>query len=167
MRRSLLALAACLALLAPAASALTAVCYPTPADAARQQTDGVTDLKSGYRVESRRFDPLLNRYWVMVRDCEHPERPAQTIASNDFAPLPAEGARSLVATKPVVVRAGSLVRVVSNSASVHLETPAYAIGNGGIGDRIRVRLVRLSTDTGQTAVELTATVRGPDYLELE
>ncbi len=168
MRRILLALAGWLALLAPpAALALTPVCYPTPAEAVSQRTDGATDTRSGYRAESRRYDPLLGRSWVVVVDCGHPERPAQTIAASDALPMQPEVVRSIVVTKPMVVKAGSLVRVVGNTASFHLETPAYAESSGAVGDRIRVRLVRLSAESGQGAVELTATVRGPGYLELE
>lgn len=168
MCRSLLALVGWLAWLVPAAAfAVTPVCYPTPAEAAHPTPAAVTATGSGYRAEQRRYDPLLGRYWVVVLDCEHPERPAQTVASSNGPAAVHDAARTLGSTRPAVVKAGSLVRVVSNSASFHLETPAYAESNGAIGDRIRVRLVRLSAEAGQPAVELTATVRGPDYLELE
>ena len=146
-------------------------CYGSAADAVAQV--GVRGVV-GYRLEGTRRDLFSGALWATVRACGHPERPALLVMASvgsEFAP----GLARQAEIRANVVTAGSRVRLVESDGNVRLEVSAIAQGNAAIGDRIRVRLVPVSSDSGLsggtswTANEQFATgiVRSRDVVEME
>jgi hypothetical protein len=160
-----------LVLLAARAGAASG-CYSSAEEAGRQGK--LADPpNSGYRVQTQRWDPLLKRSWATVTSCEHPERPAVTVAMGPAAPalaslsVPAAPAigKPLAAAAPVV-RAGETVRLVYQEELVRMEIAGIALASGNPGDKIRVRIIHAS-ETQDPDQYLIGIVRGPHFLEMQ
>ncbi len=125
-------------------------CYASAAEAVAQV--GVRGVV-GYRLEGTRRDLFSGSLWATVRDCGHPERPALLVMASlgsEFAPGLARRVE-ISAQRAIVMTAGSRVRLVESDGTVQLEVSAIAQGNAAIGDRIRVRLLPVSSDSGLSA----------------
>ena len=159
------------------------VCFRSPEDVVRggplaQARD------TGYRLQSTRWDALLQRGWATVVSCDHPERPGITVAMVDPArealatALPASIAApgTAVVARPVsvvrgptvpVVRAGDVVHVFRNEEMAQIEFSGVAQANGNPGDVIRVRIKHAVSDEPIQDQYIAAVVRGPRLLEMQ
>jgi hypothetical protein len=147
------------------------------------------DGATGFRVESRHQDALLHRSWANVLRCDHPERPAMTVAVAEMDE-PARLAKPLrlqreaepqvrAVSSPVagqifspvsgapVMLAGSVVRLVRTEANLRFDTAGIAQSNGAMGERVRVRLTRTGDSAGEAPQFLSGTVRSADVVEME
>jgi hypothetical protein len=138
-------------------------CFTSPQEAVSHPAAGATTSASGFRVASQRIDPFSGRTWVEVARCDHPEWPSATFASSVSA-SPMTGQPAIAPIRVALVRAGSRVRVVLTDDQMRVEMSAIAQTEGGLGDRIRIRIVSLSPETPE--VYLTAIVRGAGYMEM-
>jgi hypothetical protein len=139
-------------------------------------------VPKGYRVREVRWDPVLQRSWAVLESVDHPERPTMAVlpemqgragmgvrvgAASGLSTD--SGGRSVVVTTapPVlVVHAGDQVLLRSEDANLRLQLTAVAEENGGVGDRVRVRLLGGSFDE-QGAKRVTGIVRGPGEVEMD
>ena len=132
------------------------VCYRTAAEAAEQT--GVRGV-AGYRLESERRDLYAGTRWVLVRSCEHPERPAVVVLVGTSAlpglferptaipiSIPIPTVTHAQPARVLVLQAGTRVRVVTDEGLVRVEQPGVALAGGAAGERVRVRLVSFSTE---------------------
>jgi len=101
------------------------------------------------------FDGVLHRYWAVVADCAHPERPWVTEEISQ-ANAEIEAKTALQATP--VVEAGAKVILRKNEDGARIVLTATALEPGRTGDSIRVRI-------GSGAV-LEGKIRGPGQVEL-
>jgi hypothetical protein len=149
-----------------------AVCYRTPADAiaANLETSSHSiSVGGGYRVSKIQSDPVLNRSWAMVIPCDHPEWPAFALPLHNSI-SPAQLKVQADATKilaPVVVRAGDIVRLWRQESSLRIEVAGTSEGNGGLGDLVKVRLLRRNTDDQSITEQFSGIVRGPFDVEMK
>jgi len=118
---------------------------------------------------ARVLDWGLHRQWVIMRDCEHAERPAQLVEvpwSDSWraeVPRPAQGS-ARVATAPAatsgpVVHAGTRVTVIGQGRDATTHLAGTALEAGKVGNVIRVQ-------AGWGRATLHCTVRGPAVVEL-
>ena len=151
-------------------------------------------VPQGYRVRAVRWDPVLRRSWAVLESVEHPERPtvavpvgtvparlADTVAGSGSGLSAGGGLRGvggegrslvevgLAAPAATVVHAGDQVLLRSEEANIRLQLAAVAEENGGVGDRVRVRLLVGSGGSfeGQETRRVTGIVRGPGEVEME
>ncbi len=137
-------------------------CFRTVREAATQA--GVRDGE-GFRLEGIRMDRVQGGQWARVLSCLHPERPAVlvkllhelSVSTPGVAVAPAAGS-----VLPVVVTAGSLVRIVRLESMARLEMMGVAQGDGARGDKVRVRLGAAGEEHFAQAV-----VRDVGLVELE
>jgi hypothetical protein len=146
-------------------------CYSTPlmAIATGSLTSSSSTSESGYRVERIQRDPVLKQTWAMVIRCDHPEWPAVALPLRDSI-IPSrlrehESARNIPAS--VVIRAGEIVRLWRQETSLRIEVAGISEGNGGLGDLIRVRLLRRNTDDQSLEEQFAGIVRGPSDVEMK
>lgn len=167
----------------PVALAQAGVCFRSPEDVVRGGArSGAPD--SGYRLQSTRWDAQLGRGWATVLSCDHPERPAMTVALVDAAPKLSPGAAvggvvaglsgpsAGVVLRPVnagppVVRAGEAVRIFRRDDVALIEFSGIAQANGNPGDVIRVRVKHAVSDEAVADQYIAGTVRGPRLLEMQ
>jgi Chaperone for flagella basal body P-ring formation len=153
------------------ANTALAACYSTPlmAIATGSLTSSSSILEGGgYRVERIQSDPVLRQTWAMVISCAHPEWPAVAVPLRDsILPLRVraqEGAKNI--PQPVVIHAGEIVRVWRQETSLRIEAVGISEGNGGLGDLIRVRLMRRNNDDQSIEEQFSGIVRGPSDVEM-
>ena len=141
-------------------------CYRSVTEAVAGQ--GTQD-GDGYWVESLRLDVLLGRSWATVGRCGHPEWPAMVVASGNarVAVGTPSGSPSAAVSVALAVRAGAAVTVVRNEEAVRMEMAGVAQQSGGVGERIRVRVVRVSDEAGAPEEFVEAVVKSADVLEME
>ncbi|MBB5315684.1 flagella basal body P-ring formation protein FlgA [Tunturibacter empetritectus] len=148
------------------------VCYRTPADAiaANLETSPYSiSVGGGYRVSKIQSDPVLNQSWAMIIPCDHPGWPAFAFPLRNSI-LPAQLKVPERATKilaPVVVRAGDTVRLWRQESSLRIEVAGTSEGNGGLGDLVKVRLLRRNTDNQSITEQFSGIVRGPFDVEMK
>ncbi len=151
-------------------------CFRSIAEAAQQthllDPANVSAESGGFRLEDMRRDRMLNKRWAIVRSCDHPERPATTVAMGaEETPQAAVAQAKEPVKAPAyaapVVRAGSTVRLVGNDGNLRFETMGVAQTNGALGQQIQVRLVSATTNNDAAARVLTGTVRSAELLEWE
>lgn len=123
---------------------------------------------SGYRVERIQSDPVLRQTWAMVIRCDHPEWPAVAVPLSDsILPLRVRGQESAKNIQPaVVIHAGEIVRLWRKETSLRIEVAGISEGNGGLGDPIKVRLLRRSIDDQSREEQFSGIVRGPSDVEM-
>jgi hypothetical protein len=154
------------------ANTALAVCYRTPTDAI------ATDLTSpshsiledgGYRVAKIQSDPVLRQTWAMIIHCGHPGWPAVALPlGNSILPIrlrEQESAKRISAS--VVIRAGDIVRLWRQDSSLRIEVTGISEGSGGLGDLVKVRLLRRNTDDQSIAEQFSGIVRGPSDVEMK
>ena len=149
-----------------------AVCYSTPLTAIT--TGSLASPSSiseggGYRVERIQSDPVLKQTWVMVSRCDHPEWPTVALPLRDsILPLRLrEQERAKDIPRSVVIRAGEIVRLWRQETSLRIEVAGISEGNGGLGDLIKVRLLRRNTDDHSIDEQFSGIVRGPSDVEMK
>ena len=122
-------------------------CYRTAAAAvaaAATAADLGREDATGFRVEGVRHDAFSQARWALVRSCAHPEWPGQMIRVADAGrglERTAEPAAARVVVAPILVLAGTRVRVVKLEASVRMELMGVAQANGREGEQLSVRLL--------------------------
>jgi Chaperone for flagella basal body P-ring formation len=157
-----------------AAASARAACYTTPRIAinAVLSTSAPPEVSTiaGFQVTKIESDQVLGHRWATLITCGHPDWPA-------FA-VPVSSSESLIvsrgAQQPViqdvraasVVRAGQSVLLWRQEDSLRIEIVGIAEENGGLGKRIRVRLVHTSGDPS-TLQQLAGIVRGPSNVEIQ
>jgi flagella basal body P-ring formation protein FlgA len=105
----------------------------------------------------------------MVIRCDHPEWPAVAIPLRDpILPLRLrEQERAKDIPGSVVIRAGEIVRLWRQETSLRIEVAGISEGNGGLGDQIKVRLLRRNTDDQSIGEQFSGIVRGPSDVEMK
>jgi hypothetical protein len=154
------------------ANTALAACYTTPlmaiAAASVTSSSSISE-KRGYRVERIQSDPVLKQTWAMVSRCDHPEWPAVALPMRDsILPLRLrEQERAKDIPRSVVIRAGEIVRLWRQETSLRIEVAGISEGNGGLGDLIKVRLLRKNTDDQSIDEQFSGIVRGPSDVEMK
>jgi hypothetical protein len=149
-----------------------AACYSTPLEAIATGSlisPSSISAGGGYRVERIQSDPVLRQTWAMIIRCDHPEWPAVAVPLRDSTlPLRVrvqESAKNISQT--LVIHAGEIVRLWRQEASLRIEVAGISEGNGGLGDPIRVRLLRRNTDDQSIDEQFSGIVRGPSDVEMK
>ena len=148
-----------------------ASCARTPAEAARLAADGATRPAAGdggFRVESMRWDPILQQRWARIASCAHPEWPAveMPVAASATLRTTPSRAEALLPESPVV-RAGDAVQLWIRQGDLRIEAAAIAEQSAEMGQTVRVRLMQRKTLGQQKEEEFRAVVRGPHDVEIE
>jgi hypothetical protein len=148
-----------------------AVCYRTPADAiaANLKTSSYPiSMGGGYRIAKIQLDPVLSQSWAMIIPCDHPGWPAVALPlRNSISPTQfkvQEGATKILTP---VVHAGDIVRLWRQESFLRIEVGGISEGNGGLGDLVRVRLLRRNTDDQSITEQFSGIVRGPFDVEMK
>jgi hypothetical protein len=153
-----------------------AVCASTPAAAAgsigRSAPVSMAGEGGGFRVTSMRWDPVLRQRWALVASCAHPEWPAVELPARMLpldATSPRRAERDAESFAPLlpVVRAGDIVQLWSQEDNLRIEVAAVAEESGGLGKKVRVRLMRRSNLGQQAEAQLSGVVRGPRDVEMQ
>ena len=124
----------------------------------------------GRRVVATRWDAVLGKGWELVEDCAHPERPARLIAAVSAVEAgPAGIVRGLpvAAIRPLLVRAGDVVRLWQQTDTVRIEMSGVVEQSAGAGEHVVVRITRQTDDAGLTTQRIDGTVRGAGDVEME
>jgi Chaperone for flagella basal body P-ring formation len=152
-----------------------AACYNTPIAAADSMKPGssLSPLTTGgYRVTSTQLDPILGTRWAMIASCDHPERLAFSLLTEE----PDSPGHILLRDPQTipdnahvipVVHAGDTVRLWRQEAVLRIELAGVAEENGSLGKLIRVRLLRRNTDDQSTRAEFAGVVRGKSDVEMQ
>jgi Chaperone for flagella basal body P-ring formation len=113
----------------------------------------------GHRVVGQQWDPVMGKAWSLIADCAHPERPARLMASvgGAMATASAMAGVPVAALRPLLVRAGDLVRLWAQTATVRIEMVGVAEQSAGAGEHVVVRVSRQRID---------GTVRGAGDVEM-
>jgi len=150
-------------------SAFASGCHVTPAQALDSSISSLKGLDNeGYRLDSVRWDPLLQRQWAVVRSCEHPDLPPLMLPVNRF------GQRASAKALFLIVHAGDIVHIESQEEFVRVEMTGIAEESGVVGGRVRVHvlrpqmnlLVREQTGFDSSRRPLQTIVRGPHQVEI-
>jgi Chaperone for flagella basal body P-ring formation len=152
-----------------------AVCYNTPIAAAGSMKPGASLpslTEGGYRVTSIQLDPILGKRWAMIASCDHPERPAFSLLteeSDSSEHILLRDSQTVPDNAQVipVVHAGDTVRLWRQEAFLRIELAGVAEENGTLGKLIKVRLLRRNTDDQSTRAEFAGVVRGKSDVEMQ
>lgn len=149
-----------------------AACYATPSDAIAATTTRSSlpiSESGGYRVVKIQSDLVLGQTWATIIDCGHPLWPAvalQLINSYSLTrlsePEPVRNTSSFA-----IIRAGETVRLWRQETFLWIEVLGISEGNGGLGDRVKVRLLCRNTEDKSVAKEFYGVVRGPSDVEMK
>ena len=141
----------------------------------RAQVDGCDFADEGSRMVAVKRDAVKDLHWAVMVDCAHPEWPAKLVplAGKDVVAVSAQTAAVIKAPAAVVnegaslvVRAGETVRVWSNNGMVKMEMTGVAQESGGVGKRIRVRMLRQGMESIATEKVVTGLVAGLGSVEM-
>ena len=172
------ALVCWIAVLSLAGSALAAFaqtdCAKSPAAAVEifraVSSNVASGVGAGYRVTDVHWDPLLRQNWARVANCEHPEWPEVSLR---VEALRAVSGRLIDRSAPeispfvAVVHAGDVVRLWRKEDLLRIEVTGVAEESGGVGKKIRVRLLRRGTDSQSKEEQFTGIIRGPSDVEMQ
>jgi len=137
---------------------------------------------TGYRVTGVRWDPVLNQRWATIARCDHPEwpefslrasgegaasRPSVTRIRKEAASAVAAASAIRLAPAVPVVRAGDVVHLWRQEALLRIEVTGVAEESGSLGNSIRVRLLRRTTDDQSIEKQFTGIVRGRADVEMQ
>lgn len=123
----------------------------------------------GYRVTEMHWDPLLRQNWARVANCEHPEWPEVSLRVEAMKKV---SGHLIDRTGPeispfvAVIHAGDVVRLWRREDLLRIEVTGVAEESGGVGKKIRVRLLRRSADSQAKEEQFTGIVRGPSDVEM-
>jgi hypothetical protein len=125
--------------------------------------------EDGYRVQSMRYDPVLDRQWAVIAICGHPERPTFSVPVDSPAADRSENALRGKAVirdqRAAVVHAGDLVQAWQQEPNLRIEVAGRAEESGIIGSHVRVRVLHSGFESGQP-LTVTGIVRGPGNVEI-
>ncbi len=124
----------------------------------------------GRRVVATRWDAVLGKGWELVEDCAHPERPARLVAAVSVVEAgPAGIVRGLPVTviRPLLVRAGDVVRLWQQTNTVRIEMSGVAEQSAANGEHVAIRVTRPADDAGLTVQRIDGTVRGAGEVEMQ
>jgi hypothetical protein len=149
-----------------------ATCYTTPShaiEAATARPSPVTSDGEGYRVVKIQSDLVLGQTWATIIDCGHPLWPAVALQLRNSRSLTRPSALQPVREIPssAIIRAGETVRLWRQETFLRIEAVGISESNGGLGDRVRVRLLCRNTDDKSVAKEFYGVVRGPSDVEMK
>ncbi len=142
-----------------------AVCVPVTKSPVA--TTEMAIAPAGYRVQTVRWDPVLQRRWATVSSCEHPEWPPYTVLLRDGG-----ASSNKIAHPSIVVHIGDTVRLRNQEKFLRIEMAVIAEEGGALGDTIRVRLPGLATSESTSGLgsfprTARAVVLGPHDVEME
>ena len=151
-----------------------AACYKTPRSAidALQTNSSVSAASesSGYRITGMQSDPVLGQRWVMISSCNHPEWPAVALQATETSSQnpPLGGKHSLIESmrQTPVIRAGDIVRLWKQEDLLRIEVAGVSEESAGLGQTVRVRLLRGNTDDQSIPEQFSGVVRGPSNVEI-
>lgn len=164
----------CIALLACGpAWAFDIGCARTPQLAVRMTRAAATEQMSlqedGYRAQSMRFDPVLDRQWAVIAICGHPERPTFSVPvdspAEDRSGNALRGKAVIRDQRTAVVHAGDLVQAWRQEPNIRIEVAGRAEESGIVGSHVRVRMLHSGFESGQP-LTVTGIVRGPGNVEI-
>ncbi len=148
-------------------------CYKTPRSAidSLQANSSVSAASesSGYRVAGIQSDPVLGQRWVTISSCSHPEWPAVALQAGTTSVAAAiEGKHSSVegVRQTPVIRAGDIVRLWRQEDLLRIEVAGVSEASAGLGQTVRVRLLRRSSDDQSIPEQFSGIVRGPSNVEI-
>lgn len=151
-----------------------AACYKTPRRAVdsfqANLSIAAASETSGYRVTGIQSDPVLGKKWVLISSCNHPEWPAVALqsAENSSLKVPLAGKHLLIENmrQAPVVRAGDIVRLWKQEDLLRIEVAGVSEESAGLGQTVRVRLLRGNTDDQSIPEHFSGVVRGPSNVEM-
>jgi hypothetical protein len=157
-----------------AAISAHALCYDTPRSAvdSLQANSSLSagSESNGYRVAGIQSDPVLGQRWVTISSCNHPEWPAIAFPTTESISrkLPAqEKHSSLEAVRQIpVVHAGDVVRLWRQENILRIEIAGVSEESAGLGETVRVRLLRRNTDDQSVPEQFSGIVRGRSNVEM-
>ena len=151
-----------------------ASCYRSPRNAIDSlrvnSSVSAASESSGYRVTGIQSDPVLGQRWVMISNCSHPEWPAIALQATGtvLGTTPLEGKRSLIeGVRPIpVIHAGDIVRLWRQEDLLRIEVAGVSEESAGLGQTVRVRLLRGNNDDQSIPEQFSGIVRGPSNVEI-
>ena len=152
-----------------------AACYKTPRAAVdaleTNYSVSSTSENNGYRVTKIQSDTVLGQRWAMIANCGHPEwSPIALPANGISSPKTSQGEeRALIESvkTPPVVRVGDLVRLWKQESLLRIEVAGISEESGGVGNTVRVRLLRGNTGDQSIPEQFSGIVRGPSNVEIQ
>jgi hypothetical protein len=153
------------------AAIATTACAATPEAAARLYGEtSATSLPredKGYRVANIRWDPVMRQSWATIVSCAHPEWPAVVLRTSEAN----HASRGLSAQareeRAPIVRAGDVVELWRQEDLLRIEVTGVAEQSGGLGETIRVRLLRPQGSSQSVEQQLSGVVRGRADVEMQ
>ena len=151
-----------------------AACYKTSRSATDSlQTNSsvsVASESSGYRVTGIQSDPVLGQRWVMISSCSHPEWPAVALQATETTSLEVllEGKHPLIdgVRQTPVIHAGDIVKLWRQEKLLRIEVGGVSEDSAGLGQTVRVRLLRGNADDQSIPEQFSGVVRGPSNVEI-
>lgn len=151
-----------------------AACFKTPRSAidSLQANSSISAASnnSGYRVAGVQSDPVLGQRWAMIINCSHPEWPLVALQATGaiLIATPFERKHSSMnnVKQTPVIYAGDIVRLWRQEELLRIEVAGVAEENAGVGQRVRVRLLRRNTDDQSIQEQFAGVVRGPSNVEI-
>ena len=151
-----------------------AACYKTPRSAidSLEMNSRVSDASesNGYRVTGIQSDPVLRQRWVMISSCSHPEWPAVALPATGTTSLkvPFMGKNPLIegVRQTPVIHAGDIVRLWRQEDLLRIEVAGVSEESAGLGQTVRVRLLRGNNDDQSIPEQFSGIVRGPSNVEI-
>jgi Chaperone for flagella basal body P-ring formation len=139
-------------------------------DHSASQIAGDRDV-SAYRVSSIQSDPVLGKRWAMLISCEHSEWPAVALPIDNSAPFhwpqcPQWASSHDTQSKPMV-HIGEAIRAWKHENLLRIEVAGVAEEDGGLGQKVRVRIQRPALSNASPPEHLSGTVRGPGNVEIQ
>jgi hypothetical protein len=127
----------------------------------------------GTRVSGKRWDAVLRRGFEYRQECAHPEWPARLVALHSAAggrivdSAPVKVAEVAIVVAPLLVRAGSPVRLWMQDDMVRIEMSGVVERSAHKGEHVTVQVTHQSDETGFTVERIDGIVRGPGEVEME
>ena len=121
----------------------------------------LTAKGGSYRVSEVRWDSVLAQRWAMVISCEHPEQPAFAILTRGS--ITEKTPFKEMTDSAALVHAGEVVRLWRQEENLRIEVTAMSEESGGLGKKIRVRLI--GSDSSE--MQFVGIVRGIADVEMQ
>ncbi|HXC96372.1 MAG TPA: flagella basal body P-ring formation protein FlgA [Edaphobacter sp.] len=151
----------------------SANCYSTPDSAIATLTTpssaGETPSQAGYRIARIQTDSILGLQWVSLSNCSHPEWPPITLSVPAGTSIhPKNSGPSIKGTESLsIVHAGDIVHLWKDEGTLRIEVGGVSLESGGVGKKIRVRLLHGSNEEEVTSKVLFGVIRGPSNVEMQ
>jgi Chaperone for flagella basal body P-ring formation len=126
---------------------------------------------SAYRVSSIQSDPVIGKRWAMLISCEHSEWPVIALPIDNtgtfhWPQCPRRVSSPDAPPKPTV-HIGETIRAWKHENLLRIEVAGVAEEDGGLGQKIRVRILRPAYSNASPPEHLVGTVRGPGNVEIQ